>query len=87
MKRIAALFLIAIFAVSLAGCVAKTEYEKLREEKSAVEKRLEDIAQREAELKSEIAARKQEIGSLREELKETNARNRELEEKIVELEK
>ena len=78
MKRVSVLFLIAIFVVSISGCVGRTQHAKLLQEKKAVEKKCEELLVREKGLKDEIYARQDDIKGLRTELKKAKAQIRDL---------
>ncbi len=84
MKRVLILFLVAAFLISVWGCVAKTKYDGLLEEKAALEKKSEELSAKETELRSEITTRQKDIRGLRMELKQAKTSIRSLERKIAE---
>ncbi len=87
MKKALILFLAAAFLISVSGCVGKTQYDKLVDEKTALEKKSEDLSSKEVELRDEISSRQKEIKDLRNELKEAKVKIRSLEREITKVEK
>ena len=74
MKRIMALFLVMVFLVSVVGCAPKSEYDKLRDAKTALEKKSEKLSSQAADLKTDLTAQQKAVASLEGELKRANAK-------------
>lgn len=87
MKKAIILFLAIVFLTSIAGCVGKTEYDKLISEKTVLEKKSEELSLKETELKNEISSRREEIKTLRNELRDAKRKIQSLEREIIKLEK
>ena len=86
MKKALILFLVAAFLISISGCASRTEYDKLVDEKTALEKKTEKLSSKEIELKDEISSRQKEIRGLRDELREAKREIRSLERELTKLE-
>jgi len=78
MKRIVVLFLIAAFIISVSGCAAKSEYDKLLDEKASVQKKCDDLLSKNVQLRLTISTRGMEIKDLKSELKSREAEVRDL---------
>ena len=87
MKKALILFLVATFLISISGCTSRTEYDKLVDEKTALEKKTEELSSKEIELKDEISSRQKEIKSLRDELREAKRKIKSLQKELTKLEK
>ena len=86
MKKALILFLIATFLISISGCASRTEYDKLVDEKTALEEKTEELSLKETELRDEISSRQKEIKSLRDELRGAKRKIRSLEKELTKLE-
>lgn len=87
MKRLLVFALITVFSISLMGCVAKTEYDKTLQEKARIEKVCENLKEKGASFKSEIAEKQEEIKTLRVEIRQATSELSEAKSKINELNK
>ncbi|NQU95798.1 MAG: hypothetical protein HQ549_06220 [Candidatus Omnitrophica bacterium] len=85
MRRILALVLIAVFMLSIAGCASKTEYDKLIDQKAAVEKKVLDLSADIDTHKKTIAARDMELRDLRSSLKAAEAKANSLAAEVAKL--
>ncbi len=83
MRRILALALITVFILSVAGCASKTEYDKLIEQKAAVEKKILTLSADVDTHKKTIAARDMELRDLRSSLRAAEAKARSLEAEVA----
>lgn len=83
MKRILALFLIATFLVSASGCASKTEYDRLIDQKAAVEKKVQTLAVEKENLRQTIASRDMQIKDLANKLKSAEAKVRSIEAELA----
>ena len=61
MKRVLVLCLIAAFLVSVSGCAAKSEYDKLLAEKAAVQSKCNELSSAKVHLESQLTAKQKEI--------------------------
>ena len=85
MRRVLALVLITVFVLSVAGCASKTEYDKLVDQKAAVEKKVSDLSADIVTHKKTIAARDMELKDLRNSLKAAEIKARNLEAEAAKL--
>jgi predicted nucleic acid-binding Zn-ribbon protein len=74
MKKMVSFLLIASFIISVSGCTAKSEYEKLLDEKASIQKRCDGLRLEKEDLKEAIGAREMEIKDLKTALKKAEAR-------------
>ena len=74
MKRALALFLVALFLVSVAGCTPKSEYDKLLVEKASVQKKCDELSSVKVNLEGQLTAKQKEIRKLSDELKQAEAK-------------
>jgi len=73
MKKVLILFLVVSLVISVAGCARKSDYEKLLDEKAAVEKKCNELTSEKERLKSETAARQAKIKTLEDTSRKTKA--------------
>ena len=85
MRRILALVLITVFILSAAGCASKTEYDKLIDQKAAVEKKVLALTADINASRKTIVARDMELRDLRSSLKAAEAKVKSLEEQVAKL--
>lgn len=85
MKNIMIILLIAAFLIPLSGCVSKTEYESLVEEKSTVDKKIEDFLSNEVKVVKELAGKQKEVNKLKAALAQANAKIKELTNRLSEV--
>lgn len=85
MKRALILFLVAAFLISVWGCTPKSEYQKLLDEKTAVERKCSDLTAKNTSLNDEITARKNESKALGVELRKAQATVKNLEKELTKL--
>ena len=83
MKRAVALFMCVVFLLSVSGCTPKSEYDKLMDEKAAIEKKCNDITSAKARMADEIAAQKKEIAELKDSLSKASASAKDLERELL----
>ncbi|MGB2706148.1 MAG: hypothetical protein WBC74_04775 [Candidatus Omnitrophota bacterium] len=83
MKRVLALFLVALFLVSVAGCAPKSEYDKLLSEKSAIQKKCDELSSHKVRLENLVASKEKETKKLGEDLKKARTRANALEKELA----
>ena len=83
MKKVLILFLAGAFLFSLAGCTPKSEYDKLLDEKAAVQRKLDDMSSKKVNLDTEVAARKKEIKELKTQVSTLNTKSSSLEKQLA----
>ena len=79
MKRILVLFLVTALLISVWGCTPKSEYEKLMDQKTAVEKKLDATAAEKVDLQKTIGAGQMEIKDLRKQVSDAQVKVKDLE--------
>lgn len=83
MKRAFILLVAISFLITAAGCAPKSKYEKLLNEKIALEKKCEQVTTERERLKEEVAGRQGEIADLSGQLRETKAKVRSLDDELT----
>ncbi len=83
MKRILALFLIAMFLVSVAGCAPKSEYDKLLVEKGQVQKKCNDLSSTKVRLEGQLVSKEKQLARAAEALRQANAKVSDLEKELA----
>jgi len=83
MKRIVALFLVAMFLVSVAGCTPKSAYDKLLAENGKVQKKYNDLSSTKVHLEKQLVSKEKELKSAKESLRQANAKVNTLEKELA----
>jgi len=84
MKKVAALFLLAVFLVSVAGCTPKSEYDKLLIEKGKIQKKCNDLSSVKVRLENQLSSKEKDLKEVRQALKQANANVSRLEKELAE---
>ena len=83
MKRILALFLVAMFLISVAGCTPKSAYDKLLVEKEKVQKKCNELSSTKVRLEKQVASKEKELKSVKETLRKSKANASALEKQLA----
>ncbi len=85
MKKVLSLLVLVAFIITIWGCTPKSEYDKLLDQKDAIQKKCTALSAEIAGYKKTIAAREMEIKDLKSELKLAKAKIKSLERKLERL--
>ena len=83
MKRLLALFLAVSFVISVAGCTPKSDYDKLLEEKAAIQRKCDTLSSQKVHAESKLSAQEKQIISMVKELKDTREKTRDMKKELV----
>jgi len=83
MKRILALLLVIVFAVSVSGCAKKSEFEKLMDAKNSIQKKCDTLTADKVRLAKEIKDKEKGAKDLQDKLKVADSKIKNLENQLA----